>query len=97
MIMYDLPTVSKKEKSDSKKFRNNLLKNGFIMFQFSIYVRYCFGEENANMHKRRLRKILINGKISIIKFTDNQFKTIEIFEKRKQFISTNTPELLTFF
>jgi CRISPR-associated protein Cas2 len=95
--MYDLPTISKKEKSNSKKFRTTLLKNGFIMFQYSIYVRYCFGEENANMHRKRLIKLLIDGKISIIKLTDNQFKSIQMFEKRKKFVSTNTPELLTFY
>lgn len=97
LVMYDLPCVTKKEKSDAKKFRINLLKNGFIMYQYSIYARHCLGEENTNMHKRRIRKFLIYGKISIIKLTDNQFNSIEMFEKRETFIRTNTPEILTFF
>lgn len=97
LIMYDLPSVSQKEKSDAKKFRKTLLKNGFIMYQYSIYARYCLGEENANMHKRRIRKMLIHGKISIIKLTNKQYRSIEMFEKRERFIQTNIPEILEFY
>ena len=97
MIMYDLPAVSKKEKSDAKKFRNNLLKDGFTMFQYSIYIRYCFSDNNANIHRRRIRKLLTKGHVGVIKLNDNQFKAIEVLEKRKNFIKTNIPELITFY
>ena len=38
--MFDMPTNTKK---DIKyiKFRKNFLEMGFIMFQFSIYIRFC--------------------------------------------------------
>lgn len=96
MVMYDLPNVSQKEKSDAKKFRKNLLKDGFVMFQYSIYVRYCFSDNNANIHKRRIRKLLTKGHVGVIKLNNNQFKAIEVLEKRKKFIRTNIPELITF-
>lgn len=96
--MYDLPSTSNKEKSNSKKFRKNLIKDGFRMMQYSIYARYCFGEENAEMHKRRIKKFLIiDGKVNIIKLTDKQFDSIEMFEGRSGYSTINAPELLMFY
>jgi len=41
--------------------------------------------------------ILTKGHVGIIKLNDNQFKAIEVLEKRKNFIKTNIPELITFY
>ena len=41
LVLFDLPTETKKEKKAYADFRKNLQKDGFTMFQFSIYVRHC--------------------------------------------------------
>ena len=97
MIMYDLPSVSMKQKSDAKKFRKELIKDGFTMFQQSVYVRHCFSRNKTEIHKIRIKKLLINnGKVSIMQFTDKQFIEIENFTGRKINKITNIPELLMF-
>ena len=47
LVFFDLPTETKKEKKAYADFRKNLQKDGFTMFQFSIYVRHCASSENA--------------------------------------------------
>ena len=41
LVFFDLPTETKKEKKAYTDFRKSLIKDGFTMFQFSIYVRHC--------------------------------------------------------
>ena len=38
LVFFDLPTETKKEKKAYMDFRKMLIKDGFTMFQFSIYV-----------------------------------------------------------
>ena len=40
LVMYDLPTETKKERKAAAKFRKDLLRDGFNMFQFSMFP--CF-------------------------------------------------------
>ena len=41
LVFFDLPTETQKDKKAYTLFRKNLQKDGFTMFQFSIYVRHC--------------------------------------------------------
>ena len=50
LVLFDLPTETKKDKKAYIDFRKNLQKDGFTMFQFSIYVRHCASSENAEVH-----------------------------------------------
>ena len=50
LVLFDLPTDTKKDKKAYADFRKNLQKDGFTMFQFSIYVRHCASSENADVH-----------------------------------------------
>lgn len=54
LVLFDLPTETKKEKKAYADFRKNLQKDGFTMFQFSIYVRHCASSENAIVHIKEL-------------------------------------------
>lgn len=40
-IMFDLPTVTKKDIQHYNKFHRILLNQGFYMVQFSIYAKLC--------------------------------------------------------
>ncbi len=80
MVLFDLPTETKKERSIAAKFRKTLLDDGFTMFQFSIYLRFCASRENADVHMKRVKNILPEkGKIGILHITDKQFGMMEIF------------------
>ena len=50
LVFFDLPTDTKKERKAYADFRKKLMRDGFTMFQFSIYVRHCPSRENAQEH-----------------------------------------------
>lgn len=54
LVLFDLPTETKKDKKAYVDFKKNLQKDGFTMFQFSIYVRHCASSENAEVHIKEL-------------------------------------------
>ena len=91
LVLFDLPTETKKDIREYTIFRKNLLRDGFTMFQFSIYVRHCASMENAEVHKKRVKSFLPEyGKVGIICITDKQFGNIELFYGNKPQIP-NTP------
>ncbi len=85
MVFFDLPTESKKDKKAYSEFRKQLLADGFIMFQFSIYMRHCPSQENADVHIKRVKNILPQyGQVGILRITDKQFGDMELFCGQKQ-------------
>lgn len=50
LVFFDLPTDTKKERKASADFRKKLLSDGFVMFQFSIYMRHCASAELSLIH-----------------------------------------------
>ncbi len=80
LVFFDLPTETKREKKTYTDFRKALLKDGFTMFQFSIYVRHCASMENAEVHIKRIHNNLPRlGKVGILCITDKQFANIQLF------------------
>lgn len=74
LVLFDLPTETKKDKKAYTDFRKNLQKDGFTMFQFSIYVRHCASSENATVHINRVKSFLPEyGQVGIMCITDKQF------------------------
>lgn len=84
LVFFDLPTETKKDKKAYTDFRKNLQRDGFTMFQFSIYVRHCASKENMEVHIKRVRSFLPEfGKVGMLSITDKQFGDIEIFYGKK--------------
>ena len=80
LVLYDLPTETKKMRKDTQDFREALVKDGFDLFQFSMYIRHCSSRENAKVHINRVKRWLPEyGKVAILTITDKQFEGIEIF------------------
>jgi len=84
LVLFDLQTETKQERKAYSQFRKELLKDGFSMFQFSIYLRHCSSRENRDVHINRVKKIMPEkGNIGILSITDKQFEMLEIYEGRK--------------
>lgn len=95
MVLYDLPTETKAMRSAANKFRKQLEDDGFALFQFSIYTRHCPSRENADVHIRRVKRILPKlGKVAIMCITDKQFGGIEIFYSQKKKDTKPPPQQL---
>lgn len=98
MVLFDLPTETKKDRKIASKFRKILLDNGFNMFQFSIYMRFCQSMENAEMHTQRVKNILPEkGKIGIFSITDKQFGRMEIYYGKDKTNHEDLPQQLELF
>ncbi len=98
MVLFDLPTETKKERRTAAKFRKTLLDNGFEMFQFSIYMRFCQSVENAEVHSKRVKNILPEkGKVGIFVITDKQFGKMEIFHGVEKTPLQEPPQQLELF
>lgn len=98
MVFFDLPTETKKERKVYTQFRKNLLKDGFAMFQFSIYMRHCSSRENADVHIKRVKRFLPEkGHVGIMTITDKQFGMMEIFYGKKETEKATVPQQLELF
>ena len=98
LVMYDLPTETKKERKAAARFRKELQKDGFSMFQFSMYVRHSASSENAAVHRRRVLGLLPEkGLVGILQITDKQFGQMEIFRGTKSSPPPDVPQQLELF
>lgn len=85
LVFFDLPTETRTDRKVATRFRKNLLDDGFTMFQFSIYLRFCASRENAEVHIKRTKMNLPKkGKVCIMQITDKQFGMIELFHGQKE-------------
>ena len=98
LVFFDLPTETKKERKAASDFRKRLLKDGFTMFQFSIYVRHCASRENAEVHLKRVKSALPNyGQVGCLTITDKQFSEIELFVCKKEVPTSASGQQLELF
>jgi len=98
LVLFDLPTETKKDRKQTGLFRKHLIDDGFSMFQFSIYLRHCSSRENASVHIKRVKLFLPpNGHVGILCITDKQFGMIELFVGKKEKEMPNIPQQLELF
>ena len=67
LVFFDLPTETQRDRKAATDFRKHIMKDGFTMFQFSIYVRHCPSVENAhelkNIAWKRISSFAVMDKI----------------------------------
>lgn len=98
LVFFDLPTETKKDRSNYRRFVDMLEKDGFTRFQFSIFLRHCPSMENALVHIKRVKMHLPpKGHVAIIRITDKQFGMMEIFKATKQADTPEPPQQLELF
>lgn len=79
MVMFDLPTGSKRERKSYGEFRKFLIKDGYTMEQFSVYTRVMLGRDSAEAHLERLKRNLPDaGRVTCIMLTEKQFEDREV-------------------
>lgn len=98
LVMYDLPTDTKSQRKRAQKFRKLLLKDGFNMFQFSSYIRFCPSFEATKTHIIRVKSWLpAEGNVGILKITDKQYELMELFYGGKDKEKELAPQQLEMF
>ena len=84
-VMFDMPTETKKDLKEYRKFRAKLMSYGFIMFQYSIYVRFCRSLSIAQKYEHYVQDVApMNGSIRVLKITEAQFQNIIVIENYRE-------------
>lgn len=97
-VFFDLPTNTKKERKDAARFRKDLIKDGFTMMQFSVYIRHCASKESSDVHAKRIKLCVPEkGKVSILRITDKQYGDIMSFWGIKEKPLPEGPKQLEIF
>lgn len=97
-VFFDLPVTTKKERKLASDFRKRLLKNGFTMMQFSVYIRHCASKESAEVHIKRVNSFVPeHGHVCILSVTDKQYGNIRNFWGKKDTPLPPGPKQLELF
>ena len=98
LTMFDLPVQTKKERKAATGFRNFLLDQGFEMCQYSVYLRFVAGKEQADTFIQRISFAVPNtGSVQILMFTDRQYERIVAFEGGKREKEKENPDFFELF
>lgn len=98
MVLFDLPTSSKRERHNYTKFRDFLLDRGFEMAQYSVYVRHTNGKDAINaLIEKVASAVPAEGKVDIVQFTDKQYENIVSIRGARKADSLKNPEQLVLF
>lgn len=85
LTMFDMPTTTKKDIKKYTKFRKKLLEMGFIMFQYSVYIRFCKSLAIAQKYEKKIEQSSpTGGSIRVIKITEAQYKNMIVIENYRE-------------
>jgi CRISPR-associated protein Cas2 len=98
LAMFDLPTDTKQARRAYTQFRKSLLRDGFSRMQYSVYVRHCASEENADVHVQRIQTALPDdGEVRLLAITDKQFERMHVFWGKMRKATETPPRQLELF
>jgi len=98
LVCFDLPVGTPEERRAASQFRNDLLKDGYFMMQFSVYARPCGSADRVETQVRRLKnKIPSKGEVRALIISDAQWGRMMIVRSDKPADPENMPKQLMFF
>lgn len=78
ICMFDIPVRTKTEMRKATRFRNLLLDEGFMMKQFSVYIKPVSSLSVGQTLTKRVAKFIPeNSSVSFIYITDKQYLMTE--------------------
>lgn len=79
LCMFDLPVETEEERRAYRIFRKNLMQEGFVMMQYSVYVRVCPSREYANRLENRIKKFIQReGNVRLLCVTEKQYSDMKL-------------------
>ena len=98
VAMFDLPVDTKAARRAYTRFRKALLRDGFTQMQYSVYMRHCASEENAQVHLARIEATLPDdGEVRVLTITDKQFERMHVFWGKRRKPPEPAPAQLELF
>ena len=77
MIMFDLPVLTSENRRNYRKFRKALINEGFLMMQYSIYVRVRSTKKSAEFLEHRIAAMKPPiGTVQTLMVTEAQYQAM---------------------
>lgn len=74
LCMFDLPSETKQEQRSYRLFRKELLANGFLMLQYSIYYRTVPNRSAGKKYETILKRMVPRtGEVRLLYVSEKQF------------------------
>ncbi len=97
LVLFDLPVGTPEERRAAGNFRKDLVKDGYIMVQFSVYARPCGSADRVETQVRRLRpKIPAKGEVRGLIVSDAQWGRMLVVRSQQRADAEKLPEQLMF-
>ena len=78
MVFFDLPVKTAAERKAYATFRKNLIREGFLMVQESVYVRIATTRESAGFLEARVSSFVPpEGLVQSLIITEKQYSSIK--------------------
>ena len=98
IALFDLPTDTPEARKAYTGFRKFLLSEGFDMLQYSVYARYCSGEDKAKGIRSKIRQSLPpDGEVRVMTLTDTQYGKMHIYHGKLRQPAAKAPEQVEMF
>jgi CRISPR-associated protein Cas2 len=98
LVFFDLPVGTPEERKAATNFRKDLLRDGYMMVQFSVYARPCGTADRVETQVRRLRfKIPTKGEVRGLMISDAQWGRMIIMRSQQKVDAEKMPAQMQFF
>lgn len=85
MVMFDLPVETSYQRRAYRKFRKKLVEEGFLMIQYSVYVRVCVSRQSATFMENRIKYFMPDeGLVQTMMVTEKQYNSMHFLLGKKK-------------
>ncbi len=89
IVLFDLPVKEKEDRKKYSDFHKFLLKDGFIMLQFSVYSRFLPTYDALQTHTQRVQySCPKSGSVRVLTVTEKQFANMLIVTGKRKYTET---------
>jgi CRISPR-associated protein Cas2 len=98
LVFFDLPTETPIDKKNYRRFHEFLLKEGFMMLQFSVYTKLAINKTVVAQirHRLEMNKPPV-GNIATLEITEKQYAGIKWILGERENTILNTTNKLTIY
>lgn len=83
--MFDLPSSESQERKEYQKFHKEIIRNGYIMVQYSVYSKAINFKSKIEAEIKNIKKFIpSDGNIRIIVLTEKQYSEMYVILGNKK-------------
>ena len=98
LVFFDLPVGTPEERKAATNFRKDLIHDGYMMVQFSVYARPCGTADRVETQVRRLKsKIPAKGEVRGLMISDAQWGRMIVMRSQQTAEAEKMPAQMQFF